>query len=213
MELIVGNKNYSSWSFRPWIALKTAEISFEERVVPFTETEGENPQYAEFSPSLRVPVLIDNGQQIWDSLAILEYLAEQYPEKALWPIEVENRARARSLACEMHAGFGDLRTECPMNMRRKIGRISVSDGVRRDVGRIEHMWGECLDHSGGPFLFGKFTNADAMYAPVVNRIEIYELSQADSVKAYTSAMKALPAWKEWAEAGKSEPWIVDYDEA
>ncbi|MCB1421479.1 MAG: glutathione S-transferase family protein [Nitratireductor sp.] len=212
MRLYIGNKNYSSWSFRPWIAMKVKEIEFEEVLVPFDD-EGGNPKFREFSPSGKVPTLVDGDLTIWESLAILEYLAERFPEKTFWPRETAARAMARAVANEMHGGFGGLRSECPMNMRREIRAIEVSDSVRRDVARIEKLWSDCLETSGGPFLFGEFSNADAMFAPVVNRLEKYALSEHPAVAAYTKAMKALPAWIEWEEAGIAEPWIVPADEA
>jgi len=161
----------------------------------------------------KVPVLVDGDLVVWESLAILEYLAERFPEARLWPEDIAARARARSMAHEMHGGFGALRSECPMNMAREVRPIAVSDGVRRDVARIEQLWSEALAASNGPFLFGDFTNADAMFAPVVNRLEIYALSTHEAVSRYSAAMKALPAWTEWEAAGRAEPWIVEADEA
>ncbi len=212
MKLYIGNKNYSSWSLRPWLALKVAEIDFEEVLVPFDMAAG-NPKFKEFSPTGKVPCLENDGVTVWESLAILEYIADLFPEKNLWPADVSTRAHARAAAHEMHGGFGDLRNECPMNMRREHYAIEVSDGVRRDVARIEALLEECLQKSGGPFLYGDFTNADAMFAPVVNRMQIYCLSDADCVKRYTQAMQSLPAWQAWDADGRAEPWIVDEDEA
>lgn len=212
MKLYIGNKNYSSWSFRPWIAMRALGVEFEEELIPFDDAGG-NPKFRQFSPTGKVPVLVDGAVKIWESLAILEYLADIFPDRGFWPSDIALRATARALASEMHGGFAALRSECPMNMRRKIGAIEVSAGVLADVQRIEAIWSECLARSGGPFLFGEFCNADAMYAPVVNRLEIYALSDADAVLAYRAAMKALPAWQEWEAAGRAEPWIVPADEA
>lgn len=212
LHLFIGNKNYSSWSFRPWLAMRVANIPFAETVIPFTEVEGHNPKFEELSPVARVPVLKDGDLTIWESLAILEYLAEQYPEARLWPEDHKARAEARIISNEMHAGFGALRSACPMNMRRKPAAIEVGADVLKDVARVEQIWQGCLRDYGGPFLFGNFTNADAMFAPVVNRLATYELSNHDAVKAYSSAMTALPAWREWEEAAKAEPWVVPYDE-
>ena len=212
MKLYIGNKNYSSWSFRPWLGLRVKDIPFEEVLVPF-DMENGNPEFIKFSPTGKVPCLQDGDLTVPESLAILEYAAELFPEKALWPDDIGVRAHARAVSHEMHGGFGSLRNECPMNMRRKHEAIDVSDGVRKDVARIETIWAECLERYGGPFLFGEFTIADAMFAPVVNRLEIYQLSNSDSVKQYSVAMKSLPAWKEWDNAGRAEPWVVDEDEA
>jgi glutathione S-transferase len=213
IHLFLGNKNYSSWSFRPWIAMRVGEIPFTETVIPLTETEGENPQYGNFSPVMRVPVLRDGDLAIWESLAILEYVAERFPQAQLWPDERDTRARARAISSEMHASFGGLRSACPMNMRRTPAPLDVSAAVLKDVARIEQMWANCLDEFGGPYLFGPFSNADAMYAPVVNRLAIYELSDHPAVQAYSQAMTALPAWQEWEDAARAEPWVVPYDEA
>ncbi|MGI9351341.1 MAG: glutathione S-transferase family protein [Rhizobiaceae bacterium] len=212
MKLFIGNKNYSSWSLRPWLGMKMQGIEFNEILVPFEDEIG-NPKFKEFSPTGKVPCLVDGELTVWESLAILEYVADKFPEKSFWPSEIVTRASARAIAHEMHGGFSALRNECPMNLRRERREIEVSDLVRSDVSRIEILWEDCLKNSGGPFLFGEFCNADAMYAPVVNRLEIYCLSNADCVDRYTSAMKALPAWQEWEEAGRAEPWIVEHDEA
>ena len=212
MKLFIGNKNYSSWSFRPWIAMKAKGIEFEEILIPFDDAGG-NPEFRKFSPSGKVPVLVDDGLTVWESLAILEYLNDRFPEAGFWPHDREARAQARSVSNEMHGGFGGLRSACPMNMRREIRAIEVGDAVFRDVWRIETLWSECLEKSGGPFLFGDFCNADAMYAPVVNRLEKYALTQAPAALAYTSAMKAHPAWLEWEKAALAETWIVPADEA
>ncbi|HHC30268.1 MAG TPA: glutathione S-transferase family protein [Rhodobacterales bacterium] len=212
MKLIIGNKKYSSWSFRPWIAMRVKGIAFDEELIRFDFPAG-NPAIKAATPAGKVPVLVDGDITVWESLAILEYLAERFPETRFWPTDIATRAKARALACEMHGGFGSLRNECPTNWARARGAIEVSDGVRRDVARIEQIWAEALDASGGPFLFGDFSNADAMFAPVVNRLDIYALSTHEAVARYSQAMKALPAWSEWEAAGRAEPWIVEEDEA
>ncbi len=211
LHLIIANKNYSSWSFRPWLAMSAGGIEFRETVVPFDEPN-HNQHFLEFSPSKKVPVLQHGDLTLWESLAIMEYVADLHPEAALWPSDVVERGKARAVSHEMHGGFSALRAECPMNMRRKIGQISVSDAVMADVARIETIWAECLDASGGPFLFGPFSNADAMYAPVVNRFEVYALSSAAHVEAYSKTLKALPAWRAWDEASRAEPWVVEEEE-
>jgi len=212
MKLIIGNKKYSSWSFRPWIALREKGIAFEEELIPFDFPAG-NPAIKAATPAGKVPVLVDGDLVIWESLAILEYLTHRFPEAGLWPDDITARARARAMASEMHGGFGALRAECPMNMAREVRAIPVSEDVRRDVARIEALWADALEASGGPFLFGTFSNADAMFAPVVNRLEVYALSDHEAVARYSAAMKALPAWQEWEAAGRAEPWIVEEDEA
>ncbi|MFK7903176.1 MAG: glutathione S-transferase family protein [Nitratireductor sp.] len=212
MKLYIGNKKYSSWSFRPWIALTAKNIEFEEILIPF-DNDGKNPKFGDFSPTSKVPTLVDEELNVWESLAILEYLADRFPQHGFWPTDINARAHARAISNEMHGGFFGIRGECPMNMARKVEALEVGDSVKKDVKRIEAIWEECLDTFGGPFLFGEFCNADAMYAPVVNRIEKYELSNHAAVKTYTKAMKALPAYKAWEEAGINEPWIVEADEA
>ena len=211
LTLYIGNKNYSSWSLRPWIAMRSLDIDFEEKLVPFDMAAG-NPDFAAFSPTNKVPVLQHGTHRVWESLAIIEYLAELYPDNMLWPRDRAARAHARAVSCEMASGFSSLRTECPMNMRRPPGAIAVSEGTRRDVARIEALWADCLERYGGPFLFGGFGGADAMYAPVVNRLDIYCLPVSVSSRAYMDRIKALPAWQEWEAAGRAEPWVVEEDE-
>ena len=206
--LIIANKKYSSWSLRPWIALKVKNIPFAEQFSQF-DMETMHEHFWKFSPTKKVPVLVNDGQTIWDSLSILEYLAELYPDAGLWPKDFKQRAHARSLANEMHSGFSGLRNDCPMNMNRTPGVICLSEEALVDISRIETIWTDCLEQYGGPFLFGDFTIVDAMFAPVVNRIEVYELSQKPAVQAYSKAIKSLPAWQEWEADGKAEPWICE----
>lgn len=210
-DLFIGNKNYSSWSFRPWIALRHKQIAFQEHLVPFDFKNG-NPDFAAFSPSMKVPVLKDGDLTVWDSLAILEYAAERQPEAGLWPEDQEMRAIARAISAEMHSGFAALRSACPMNMRRSVAKLDVDDAVRKDVGRIVAIWTECLEKSGGPFLFGDFTIADAMYAPVVSRFATYQLSNDPVVQRYHEAMTGTDAWQAWQTDAVNEPWIVEEEE-
>lgn len=212
MKLYIGNKKYSSWSFRPWIALTAKEIEFEEILVRFND-DAVNPDYVKFSPTSKVPVLVDGNISIWESLSILEYLADRFPEHGFWPEDQAQRAHARSISNEMHGGFFGIRNQCPMNMARQINPISANAQTQKDIARIEEILAQCLEQSGGPFLFGQFSNADAMYAPVVNRIEKYVLSEHPAVIEYSKYMKAHPAYASWEEAGKAEPWIVPADEA
>jgi glutathione S-transferase len=214
--LYIANKNYSSWSFRPWMAMTAAGVPFREVLIPFDFPAG-NPQFKAISPTAHVPVLHHGDVRVWESLAIIEYVAELFPEKAIWPKAAGDRAVARSISMEMLSGFRGLRNACPMNIRRPKGRLdlpaAVEAGVAADVARISAIWTELRARSGGPFLFGEFSAADAMFAPVVNRFEAYELVSDPAVLAYMAAMKAHPAWKAWETAALAETWIVPEDEA
>jgi glutathione S-transferase len=212
LTLYIGNKNYSSWSFRPWIALTGAGIPFEEVVIPFDFPAG-NPKFKDISPTGRVPVLHHGEFRVWESLAIIEYAAELFPENGLWPSNRSDRAVARAVSMEMLAGFRALRNACPMNIRRPKGQLELPEGVMDDVARIETIWRELRANSGGPFLFGAFTAADAMFAPVVNRFEIYDLVTDAGTLDYMAAVKGHPAWLAWQSAALKETWIVPEDEA
>ncbi|WP_331372593.1 glutathione S-transferase family protein [Sinorhizobium chiapasense] len=212
LVLYIGNKNYSSWSLRPWLALEACGIPFEDVVIPFDFPAG-NPRFREISPTGRVPVLHHGDVRVWESLAIIEYVAELFPEAGLWPENREDRARARSYSMEMLSGFRALRGACPMNIRRPRRAIELPDDVQADVARIEEIWRESIARSGGPFLFGRFSAADAMFAAVVNRFDVYELVTDPATLAYMDAVKTHPAFKEWEVAARAEPWIVPEDEA
>jgi glutathione S-transferase len=215
MKLVIGNKNYSSWSMRPWIAMKAAGIPFEEVFVPFGSPLGNaefKQRLAAYTPAGMVPVLIDGETHVWETLAILEYLAETFPDRRLWPAEARTRAQARALASEMHAGFAALRGECPMNIRRPVRARELSAAAQANVARIEAMWADCRARHGGPFLFGKFCAADAMYAPVVTRLHTYGIAVDRETLGYMEAMMALPAFAEWRAGALAEPWIVAEDE-
>ncbi|TCT28456.1 glutathione S-transferase family protein [Martelella mediterranea] len=212
LTLYIGNKNYSSWSLRPWLAMEATGIPFKEVLIPFDFPAG-NPRFFEISDVGRVPVLHHGKLVLTESLAIIEYVAELYPEAALWPEDRAERAVARALSAEMHSGFQALRASCPMNMRREPAAFAVSDAVHADVRRIETIWKESLQRSGGPFLFGSFSAADAMFAPVVNRFEIYELAASRSSAAYMNTIKSLPAFQRWRDGALAESWIVPEDEA
>jgi glutathione S-transferase len=211
MLLIIGNKNYSSWSFRPWIAMKAVGIAFEERVISLNDPEFKRA-IAPVSQNGKVPALDDGGVHVWESLAILEYLAEKFPHAGLWPADPSARAHARAVAAEMHGGFAALRGECPMNFWRPVKRRELSADALADVARIDAMWSECRVRYGGPFLFGAFGAADAMYAPVVSRFHTYAVAVGERSRAYMDAVMTLPAWREWKEAALKEPWILPYDE-
>jgi Glutathione S-transferase len=210
--LYIGNKNYSSWSFRPWIALDACAVRFEERLITFDFPAG-NPNIRAVSPTGRVPLLQHGELKVWESLAIIEYVAELFPDAGLWPAAQRDRAIARSISMEMLSGFRALRNACPMNIRRPRGRIALPDGVMDDVGRICDIWREMVSRSGGPFLFGAFSAADAMFAPVVNRFDIYELVDDRDVLRYMANVQSHPSWLRWKEAALAEPWIVPEDEA
>ncbi|MCJ7994419.1 glutathione S-transferase family protein [Rhizobium cremeum] len=212
LVLYIGNKNYSSWSFRPWIALTAAGVPFEEQLIPF-DFEAGNPRFRDISPTGRVPVLHHGALRVWESLSIIEYAGELFPDVGIWPEDVGDRAMARSIAMEMLSGFRALRGACPMNIRREKRAIDLPEGVTADVQRIENIWREMRRRSGGPFLFGGFSAADAMYAPVVNRFDVYDLVSSEDTLEYMSAMQAHPAWVAWRDAALQETWIVPEDEA
>jgi glutathione S-transferase len=211
LHLTIGNKNYSSWSFRPWIAMKVAVIPCEETVIPIYYP-GSKEKFLARSPAGKVPILTDGAVTVWESLAILEYLAETYP--ALWPRDPAARAHARAIANEMHGGFLPLRRECPMNMWRPVKKLELSAEAAANVARIDAMWSDCRARfgAGGPFLFGAFTNADAMYAPVVSRFHTYAVEVGAESQTYMRAMMALPAWREWHAAAMKEEWVLAEDE-
>ena len=213
MHLIIGNKNYSSWSFRPWLAMKVAGIAFGETVIALDAADFK-ARVTVPGGSGKVPVLIDGDVRVWESLAILEYLAEKFPAAGLWPKNVEARARARAIASEMHAGFVPLRTQLPMNVARPVKVRALGEGAASNVSRIDAIWSECRGEfgTGGPFLFGPFGAADAMYAPVVWRLHTYAVGVSAAARSYMRAMMALPAWNEWREAARRESWVLPQDE-
>ncbi len=208
LELLIGNQKYSSWSMRPWMALTAKQVPFTQTLYQLNKDDFKS-HFAKNLPAAKVPVLKDGDLVIWDSLAIVEYLAEKFPEKGFWPQDTAQRALARAISSEMHSGFSGLRSECPMNFSRKPQALSISEEARSDVARIEDIWRRALDKSGGPFLFGEFCNADAMFAPVVNRFDIYELSQDETAARYSATMQAHPAWQKWQAAGIAEPWTIE----
>jgi glutathione S-transferase len=213
LHLVIGNKNYSSWSFRPWLAMKVAGIAFEETVISL-EAQDFKSRITALSGAGRVPVLIDADVRVWESLAILEYLAEKFPAAGLWPQHAGARAHARAIASEMHAGFMPLRRQLPMNVARPVKVRALDDAAAADVARIDAIWSECRAKfgGGGAFLFGSFGAADAMYAPVVSRFHTYAVEVGAAARAYMDAVMALPAWSEWREAARREPWVLPHDE-
>jgi glutathione S-transferase len=214
LKLVIGNKNYSSWSLRPWLLMSEAGIPFEEeRLSLFTPAFA--AAIARYSPAGRVPVLVDHdagGLAVWDTLAIAEYLAERFPAKRLWPDDVADRARARSICAEMHAGFGTLRQAMPMNVRSDLAGRGWSVRVQDDIDRLIAMWRELLQRHGGPMLFGRFTIADAYFAPVVSRLKTYGVALPDDIAAYRDAVLALPSMQAWTAASHTEPEFLEDDE-
>ena len=213
LKLIIGNKNYSSWSLRPWLAMTALGIPFEEILVPL-----DAPDFKErvrvHSPAGKVPVLIDGEAVVWESIAILEHLAERFPEKNVWPREPVARAHARSLATEMHGGFGALRSVAPMNLWRPVEPRALPDAALKDVRVLVRRWGEARRRfgEGGDFLFGAFSGADAMYAPVATRIRTYAIEVDEVAGAYVDAIHAHPAFLAWKEAGLKETGVLPEDE-
>lgn len=213
LRLLIGNKNYSSWSFRPWIAMKVAGIPFAEEVISLDAADFK-ARVRPISGTGKVPVVEDGEVRVWESLAILEYLAERFPAADLWPAERQARANARAIAAEMHAGFVPLRRHCPMNMRRPVIARELTPEAAADVARIDAMWTDFRARfgRGGPFLFGRFGAADAMYAPVVARFHTYDVKVGSAARDYMEAVMALPAWEEWSAAAAREPWVLPQDE-
>lgn len=216
LRLLIGNKNYSSWSLRPWLAMKTAGIPFEETLIPLDTPDFRTKVSALGNGEGRgsVPVLIDDEVAVWESLAILEYLAEKFPDARLWPQHPVARAHARAVASEMHSGFAPLRRHLPMNIRRPVKPRALDDAVTADVARIDAIWSGCRARfgTGGAFLFGGFGAADAMYAPVVWRFHTYAVEVSAAARDYMRAVIALPAAIEWREGARRETWVLAHDE-
>ena len=219
-KLYIGNKNYSSWSMRPWVMLKQANIAFEEVMVRFDSFAAGSSfkkTVNALTPTGKVPVLMDGDLAVWDTLAIAEYVAEQFPDKALWPSDKNARARARSVCAEMHSGFTGLRSHCTMNIEASLadtGALIWRDqaAVRTDVARLVAMWQELLSTHGGPLLFGHFTIADAYFAPVCMRLKTYALPLPASIAAYVARICALPGVKAWIDAAVAENDFLDFEE-
>jgi glutathione S-transferase len=208
--LVLGNKAYSSWSLRPYLALKTAGIAFDEKVIRLYEPESK-PEILKFSPAGKVPVLLDDDTAVWESLAICEYAAERYPDAQLWPAEPHPRAHARTISAEMHAGFPALRRAMPFNVRRTPRPIATDGDTDADIARIAQLWRDARGRFGeaGPFLFGRFSVADAMYAPVAGRFRQYAVDLDPVCAAYVAAIHALPSMQQWMSDGAQEPWVVE----
>ena len=220
LQLYIGNKNYSSWSLRPWLLMRQAGIAFEEVPLRFDSFEAGSQfkqSLAGISPTGKVPVLVDGPLAVWDTLAIVETLAERYPDKGVWPQDAPARAQARSVCAEMHSGFGALRSACPMNIEAHLPDVGAllwrdQPEVRADVQRLTEMWSGLLDAHGGPMLFGGFSAADAFYAPVCMRLQTYALPVPAHIAAYVERICALPAMKEWIAGALDEQDFRDFEE-
>jgi glutathione S-transferase len=200
LKLVIANKAYSSWSLRPWILLAHFKIPFDTR-----------KRILKHAPTAKCPSLHDGLISVWESLAIVEYVAEKYPDRAIWPKAKAARAHARSLSSEMHAGFQALRQHCPTNFRRPVRKLELTEAVEADVARIEEAWAHARRTYGkaGPFLFGRFSAADAMFAPVVNRLHVYDVKVKKATRDYMNAVMALPAWKAWINDAEAEEWRIE----
>ncbi len=220
MQLYIGNKNYSSWSMRPWVLMRQFDIAFDEVMLRFDGFDASSnfkQAIARISPVARVPVLVDGDLVVWDSLAIAEYLAEKFADLGLWPRQTRARARARSLCAEMHSGFGALRSHCPQNIEASLPEVGLrvmaeQPGVRTDLSRLEAMWTEALSDSGGPFLFGAFSVADAYFAPVVGRLRSYALPVSGAVQAYMASVFESAGMAAWVRAALGEHDFLDFEE-
>jgi len=211
LTIYLGNKNYSSWSLRPWLVLKRTTVAFDEVVIPLYQT-GSRETVLKYSPSGRVPALHHDGVTVWESLAICEYLAETFPNFELWPKDPAARARARSVSAEMQSSFRALREHMPMNVRSSFPGRGVTPEVQADINRIMAIWRDCRTRYGdgnGEFLFGQFTIADAMFAPVVTRFRTYRTDLEREADSYCDTIMAMPAMQEWIAAAKNEPMIVE----
>lgn len=220
LQLHIGNKNYSSWSMRPWVLLRQAGIDFQEVNVRFDSFDAGSQfkrQIGAVTPTAKVPVLVHDRFAVWDTLAICEYLAELHPDKHLWPADTQTRARARSVVAEMHSGFTGLRSACPMNIEAylpEVGALLWRDNaaVRADVQRLVEMWSELLAAHGGPMLFGQFTIADAFFAPVCMRLATYALPVPPHINDYIQRVRALPGVKAWIDDALAEKDFLDFEE-
>lgn len=211
LRLYIANKNYSSWSLRPWLLMRECGIAFDEQLLPFSPGSSWD-EFRRFSPNGKVPCLVDGDITVWDSLAIVEYLAETHID--VWPAGKAAQAWSRSAAAEMHSGFGALRSKCPMNCGLRVKPNAISAELKRDISRIDELWNEGLARFGGQYLAGAaFTAVDAFFAPVAFRAQTYSLPLSDTAAAYAARLLALPAMQAWYEAGLDEPWRETEQEA
>ncbi len=211
MTLVIGNKNYSSWSMRPWMALKASGIPFDEIVIPLYTDAADKQRILDVTKSGKVPALVDGGITVWDSLAIIEYLAERFPDAQLWPKDFAARAHARSISAEIHSGFMALRNECGMNIHRPVVPKKLSEDAQANIVRIQDIWTDCRARYGGqgPYLFGHFTAADAMFAPVVHRFRIYDIAMSAPVRGYMDTMLANSAFAGWTADALAETLVIE----
>lgn len=220
MQLYIGNKNYSSWSMRPWVLMRQAGIAFDEVLVRFDSFDAGSEfkqRLAAVSPTGKVPALVHGDLVVWDTLAIAEYLAEQFPDRALWPADAGARAMARSACAEMHSGFGALRSACPMNIEARLPEVGAliwrdQPGVRADVARLVALWTQLLEARGGPLLFGGFSIADAYFAPVCARLVTYGLPVPPHIAAYVERVMALPGVQAWVQGALAENDFREFEE-
>jgi glutathione S-transferase len=210
--LVIANKLYSSWSMRPWLLMKQFGVAFDEVVIPLDQPDTKE-RIRKHSPAGKVPILIDGDVTVWESIAIMEYVADTY-STSVWPLDRKARAMARAVAAEMHSGFQALRSACPMNLGKKYPHRDRGEGVARDVARIEQIFRDARRRFGthGPFLFGEFSAADAMFAPVVTRLSTYSIPLSDDTAAYMDAVLSTAAYREWLLEALREPWVVPHDE-
>jgi glutathione S-transferase len=213
MQLFIGNKLYSSWSLRPWILMKALNLPFQETVIPLSTSETVGLIRAEGAAG-KVPILKDGDVTVWESLAIMEYVHDRFPEAGVWPQEIKARTHARVISNEMHAGFQALRQACPMNLGAKLAFKAYSDDVSANVARVEDIWADARGRfgAGGSFLFGQFSAADAMYAPIVTRLYSYGWPVAPQSRVYMDAVLAHPAFVAWRDAALVEPWYLPHYE-
>jgi glutathione S-transferase len=213
MKLYIGNKLYSSWSLRPWILMTALDIPFEETVIPLY-VPGSKGQILDVSPGGKVPCLVDGDVTVWESLAIIEYLHERFPQKGVWPADVKARAEARAASNEMHAGFQALRGACPMNLSKRFAPRDLGSDVADNLRRLEGLWSDFRRRhgAGGQFLFGAFGAADAMFAPVVTRLDTYQVPVSSETRRYMDAVLSHPAFVSWRNAALKETWSLDYYE-
>jgi len=212
VKLVIGNKNYSSWSLRAWLLLREAGLDFEEHRIVL-DTPSTAAEIAQFSGAGRVPILVTGDEVIWDTLAIAETVAERWPDKGLWPADPAARAHARAVSAEMHAGFAPLREAMPMNCRAMGRKVTLSDAVAADIDRIFAIWSDCRRRYGAGWLFGRFSVADAMYAPVVLRFRTYGINLPESASAYPARLMESEALQDWLLASESETEVIEQDEA
>lgn len=207
LQLVIGNKTYSSWSMRPWLVLKHFEIPFEEILVKLDQPDTRQ-EILKYSPSAKVPALIDDGFLVWESMAIIDYLAEKFPDKKIYPDEMKSRTRMRSLCLEMHSGFAAMREHLSFHAKKHFPNFDTSK-AQKDIERVKEIWSECLENSKGPFLFGEFGAIDAMFAPVVGRFKTYDVSLKGPLLEYSNKVMILPAVREWYTGALQENFIAE----